>query len=178
MSYILEALKKSEQERKLGSVPQLSSQREGSATTTPASTRAWLVPVLLINSLLLIALLGYMVLRSPEFDSWPQQVSEEAAAPVPGASGKNRETESPASAMGKTSEPPAGLQNTPAFPVSAPLESPADEHLSLQTASPAAQPSPSGPVPKLSEMPIHLREQIVLPKLEVHAYHDRRPPVQ
>lgn len=53
MSYILEALKKSEQERRIGAVPDLSMVQEPSARTAPRWPR-WLLGALLLNAVILV----------------------------------------------------------------------------------------------------------------------------
>lgn len=83
MSYILEALKKSQQERELGRVPTLDTSGMFSEDKEPVSGSHWgLLAVGLAAVAVVIAL--YAVLRTPAPVPVPVQVSAEpAAAPVP-----------------------------------------------------------------------------------------------
>lgn len=63
MSYILEALKKSERERRLGAVPRLDTSQEPAPTPPRQAGRNWLLPILAVNLLLLAGILAYLVLQ-------------------------------------------------------------------------------------------------------------------
>ena len=80
MSYILEALKKSEQERRIGAVPDLSMAQEPSARAAPRWPR-WLLGALLLNAAILI-FVAWRVWDARQVDQSP---AERVAAVEPAA---------------------------------------------------------------------------------------------
>jgi len=177
MSYILEALKKSERERKLGEVPRLDTHQQAGNTEPAKPARTWLVPVLLVNTLLLAGLLGYLVLSSPESPGRPQageepiatagQPSAELAA-VPRPAEPAAEVPQPGPWPGLSPEQPAEPPVSPATP--GPTAPPAASPLTLPPPDRVEPLAPLEPAPRLSELPAAVREQITPPKLEIHVY--------
>ncbi|MFH7325040.1 general secretion pathway protein GspB [Desulfurivibrio sp. C05AmB] len=168
MSYILEALKKSERERKLGEVPRLDTPQQAGGSEPAKPARTWLVPVLLVNTLLLAGLLGYLVLSSPESPGRPQVGEEPSATAGQPAAEPAAEVLQPGAGPELSPEQPAAPPVSPAAP--SPTEPPAASPLTLPLPGPAEQPAPLEPAPRLSELPAAVREQITPPKLEIHVY--------
>ncbi|ADH85169.1 general secretion pathway protein GspB [Desulfurivibrio alkaliphilus] len=166
MSYILEALKKSQRERDLGKVPSLETQQE-SPTTAGKPARSRLVPILLLNALLLLGVLGYLVLTQPGPGLLERKSEQHAAADDP-APPKNQEQPA-APAPEAAAKPPAATANEVAEATTA-----ADPAPAPATAPP---PQPDAAPPKFSDLPAAVRQQISPPTLQVHVYsenHQRR----
>ncbi|MDF1614640.1 general secretion pathway protein GspB [Desulfurivibrio dismutans] len=162
MSYILEALKKSQRERDLGTVPRLETAQESLPSTARRSTRSRLLPVLLLNAALLLGLLGYLIIGQPTpgfLSRWSQEATAPAPAelqPAPATTIPTAETPALPVEPKATTKPPV-ISPPTAAPMATPVES--------------APPVPSGPsVPKFSELPTTVRQQITPPILEVHVY--------
>lgn len=148
MSYILEALKKSERQRRLGAVPRLDTPQEPSSPPHAVRRPGWLRPLLLLNLLLVVALLAYLLLplgsgtqrfRATEEELRPAVTEPEA---IVGPELPREETA------------PAPMEVTP-------------------ESAPVAELPPSvmaGPPPRWSELPADLRQRITPPPLEVHVY--------
>lgn len=196
MSYILEALKKSERERKLGTVPHLGTPQEvPPPRQVRARSRSWLVPVLLINAVLLLGLLGYLVVdpSAPGF-RWQMnrenQVNEETIArggamDKPSAPAATAEAQPPAgselstdlapssTATADSPTQPAETEEWPGTPGAGSPETgsfEAEAPSSPEAAPKAAADLRTGPAPRLSELPGEFQRQVVLPTLEVHVY--------
>lgn len=169
MSYILEALKKSDQERKLGEVPRLDTIQRAGENETAKPARTWMVPVLLINTLSIAVLLGYLVLRSPEAPG-PRHATEDGPASTietPRMAATSQESPPPTESAVTLPlpEPEITLKEpTPTTTVSSTTDD------TTIAADDPANFSKTGPVPWLSELPASVREQITPPKLEIHVY--------
>lgn len=175
MSYILEALKKADQERTLGSVPDLETPHWGVRRPTRNYRWLWIITaLLLINGVLLAFLLG-----DDSDDTGPPAIAPSVTStmpdpvvpvtPVPGAGAtvvtKPREVIQPA-------------------PVSSPVQPPvvtrtaasASEQESAPAPVPVAgtQPVPVRPrqtgVQLWSDLPLEFRSAFPLPHIDVHVY--------
>jgi general secretion pathway protein B len=185
MSYILEALRKADQERMAGSVPDLEADHESPRKTGRYYLWVWVLGIILaLNGLLLVVLL--------------LQDAQEQAAPVVAV---RPAPERPAVAL--PAPPPAVVLSrpqsrppTPAVPVNKPA--PAATPTPAPTALPAGQepvtgmpPAPSPPVPEVSravtaqpaaaeepdagvplweDLSLEFRSGFDMPRLDVHVY--------
>ncbi len=178
MSYILEALKKADQERTLGSVPDLETPHWG-VRRSPRSYRwTWVVAaLLLVNGVLLAFLLG----RGTDDDS--PKVSASAArhaipkpivpvSPVPGAGTtvvtRPRDVIQPAPAQVRVR--PSVVTQAPA-PVSMQEPAPATAVAGMPKPVPARAPQPG--VQLWSDLPLEFRSTFSLPRIDVHVYADQ-----
>jgi general secretion pathway protein B len=176
MSYILEALKKADQERTLGSVPDLETPHWGVRRSARSYRWVWIVAaLLLVNGVLLAYLLGRGTddskppLPAPAVRSTiPEPVVP--VKPVPGAGTtvvtRPREVIQP---------PPAPLQPPVVTPAAIPGAVP-------ETTPPSApvdvpQPVPARPrqqgVQLWSDLPLEFRSTFQLPHIDVHVYADQ-----
>jgi general secretion pathway protein B len=178
MSYILEALKKADQERTLGSVPDLETPHWGVRRTARNYRWVWIVvALLLVNGVLLAFLLG----RTTPEDEMPahQPVAESTLSdpvvpvtPVPGAGTtvvtRPREVIQPAPVS--TPVQPSTVTQAAApdtSPVTAPSPAPAS----------GAQTRPASPgrqgTQLWSDLPLEFRSTFQLPHIDVHVYADQ-----
>lgn len=178
MSYILDALKKNEQERDLGQVPGIDAVQEKPHSSQNRRWKFWLVPVLVINLGVLIWLgTGYQ--RGER--SAPVPVSD-VTAPTPGAvasgSGPVQDPEpervSAPEATPPVRQPPPRI--TPVAPV-VPAQSAATrvapvspDTASRQALSVTGDPVASDDIPLWEELAPDLRRSINRPELDVHVY--------
>lgn len=195
MSYILEALKKSEQQREIGRVPGISSVHENAAKSVTGKWLWLIVVVLLLNAGLLVLLL------------WPEPAPEPALEPAtlpaplrePAQLPRDRPAVAPA-----VSQPPALDKPVPRAPPAASIaprpEPPAPEPVktgaaldsvvqepaaTAATASPAQRQvvQPPGPppaeaaapeLPVWPQIPTHLFQQLNSTlRLDVHVFGDQ-----
>ncbi len=173
MSYILEALRKSEQERSLGQVPHPGREPAGGWHGRRAGRRYW--PWLALALAANAGLLAWIALR-PAVPP-PQQPSAEAGpavAPVPDAS-------SPVERQQPRPVPPAPVVQAAPSRDAQVVEEEAGQPPRLQPAGPPAAPRPAvekvsalvpapAQVPLWEEMPESFRQRIGRPELEVHFY--------
>mgnify|MGYP000570399618 CR=1 FL=1 len=113
MSYILEALKKSERQRRLGAVPRLDTFQEPPSRSPAASRPGWLRPLLLLNLLLVAALLAYLLLPVASDREQPGSLPGAAAKPQPQPASPSLLELSPPALAGsppRWSELPVGLR--------------------------------------------------------------------
>lgn len=159
MSYILEALKKSEQERRLGHVPDISVLQEAPARA-PQRWQRWLLAALLLNLLVLL-----IVAWRP----WVRPI-----APAPDVAQPSMATPEPAEAvtqapaMEEAASLPPPVSSTPIGP--APV---------VSAAPPAAVPEPiaTEPVgslppeaPRWQDLPVDQRNSLPVPRIDVHVF--------
>jgi len=171
MSYILEALKKADQERTLGSVPDLETPHWGVRRSVRHYRWVWVVAaLLLVNGVLLAFLLGRgtgedeaPVLASSAPSKPPDLVAP--VSPVPGA-GTTVVTR-PRSAMQPAPVRPAVVAKA-AMPATGPEAAPAP--VSVQ--QPEPPPHQSG-VQLWSDLPLEFRSTFPLPHIDVHVYADQ-----
>ena len=173
MSYILEALKKADQERTLGSVPDLETPHWG--VRRPARNYRWIwivAALLLVNGVLLAYLLG----RGTDDDEPPalapsvrSTIPEPAVPvkPVPGAGTtvvtRPREVIQP---------PPAPVRPTVVTPAAVPRAAPDSSPPPAAVAVPQAaraRPRQQG-VQLWSDLPLEFRSTFTLPHIDVHVY--------
>jgi len=138
MSYILEALKKSEQQRELGRVPGITSVHENTTKSVGGKWLWLIVGILLLNAGLLVLLLW----PEPEPEPEPSIVSAPVRKPI------QRRPDRPAVAL-VVSQPPALENPVPGVPqttriVPVPPEPPAAEPVKTETAV----------MPVLRELPV------------------------
>ena len=179
MSYILDALKKAEAQRKLGAVPSIHAQAPGNLPVAGARvniSRLWMVPlaVLLIGGALVwyapwqAALAPPVKVLSqapPVPQIVPQTVATQAAAPVATAPAEARpigENPAPLASVVATA-PNAKAESQPSKPIK---ESKVDKLPSAPVSAPAA--SPSKELPMLHELPENIQREI--PALTIGGY--------
>lgn len=188
MSYILDALKKADQERTLGKVPDLEAAHWGERRSKRSYRWVWVLGVLLlINGALLVMLLGSDDAGVSSGDSQSGSADSMAVTPVPRAA--------------RTTAPPPREIARPREPVFVPPSAPARQAASVKQASPrviqaetvenqpipsTVEPStsfvrPSAPapvpavassVPEWGDLPLEFRSGFTLPRLDVHVYSD------
>jgi general secretion pathway protein B len=174
MSYILEALKKADHERTLGSVPDLETPHWGARRAVRNYRWIWVVvALLLVNGVLLAFLLG----RGTDDDT-PRPIAPSAATslpqpaapvmpvtPVPGAGTtivtRPRDVIQPIpepvqpARVTRAAEPLPAVTTPPATPAAAP--------------QPAARPRQQG-VQLWSDLSLEFRSSFSLPHIDVHVY--------
>lgn len=155
MSYILEALKKSEQERRLGHVPDLAMLQE-TPPRTPQRWQRWLLAALLLNLLVLLVV---------AWRPWAKP-----AAPVPATAQSSAvesvHTEAPA--------PAAPAQD--AAPLPPPVTTTPVEPPPVVAASVASEPAVESErvlpdaAPRWQDLSAGQRENLPVPRIDVHVF--------
>jgi general secretion pathway protein B len=177
MSYILDALKKADQERTLGSVPDLETPHWGVRRSARNYRWVWVVAaLLLVNGVLLAFLLG----RGKGEDPTPASTSSAhptipgpvvPISPVPGAGTtivtRPRSVIQPASAPASTQVRPSVVTQA-AAPVSEPEPAPATVSVNVPQPVPARPRQPG--VQLWSDLPLEFRSTFTLPHIDVHVY--------
>ena len=188
MSYILDALKKADQERTLGEVPDLEAAHWGERRSKRSYRWVWVLgALLLINGALLVMLLGYddAVVSSGGGQSGPTDSlpvtpvprAESVTVPPPREMARPREpvyVPPPVPARQATTvkqAPPPVIQaetmnNQPTSTDLAP--SPAF----VRPPAPAPKPATTSGVPEWSDLSLEFRSGFTLPHLDVHVYSD------
>ena len=186
MSYILDALKKADQERTLGKVPDLEAAHWGERRSKRSYRWVWVLgALLLINGALLVMLLGSDDAGVSSGDRQSGPADSMAVTPVP------RDA--------RTSAPPPREIARPREPVFVPPSAPARPPVTVKQASPrviqaetvenqsipsTVEPSPSfvrppapapvpavaSSVPEWGDLPLEFRSGFTLPRLDVHVY--------
>lgn len=187
MSYILEALRKADQERSAGSVPDLEAVHESSPTTGRSRRWIWALGVILaFNGLLLAVLLlrdgGNEPVPVVEVSPPPEKATvSEPPAPPPAVvlSRPAPRAPSPPVALNKPAPVAAPAPEPPVVPpvVREPLASmppvspsPVPEASVSVPAQPAASPGADTGVPYWDDMSLEFRSGFDLPRLDVHVY--------
>lgn len=173
MSYILQALKKAEQERELGQVPGIGT---GQEQVGQSAGRRWLL-------LLLLALLANAVVLAVVF--WPESAPQNVARPeLPADTQPSPMSPAPAPAVVEAPASPAVVQSAPVTRTPAPVKLRPLPPLPESTAAaevkiPRAKPAPVAPQAVNNNLPIwpqvssHLFQQINSGlHLDVHVYSD------
>ena len=183
MSYILEALKKADQERGIGAVPNLATPHEDKRPQPRSYRWLWVVVTLLLVNAVLVALLlkdrgpDIPVVAQAPIDSPPPllggqpaqpapQASEApiAAAPTPEQPGPPESARAPAAGKLVMVPEPTNLQNsTPS------LRSEEVPDGRMDTRSPAKDRSQ---LQSWYELPPEIRNRLDLPRLDLHVYSD------
>jgi general secretion pathway protein B len=183
MSYILEALKKADQERTLGSVPDLETPHWGARRAARNYRWLWVVgALLLLNGVLLAFLLGRgtdddepRAIAPAVSSSEPQPVLPVVpVTPIPGAGTtivtRPRTVIQPIQApvqpprVTQATEPLQAGTTPPAIPAVAPQRAAVPQ--------PAARPPRQG-VQLWSDLPLEFRSSFSLPHIDVHVYADQ-----
>ena len=191
MSYILEALRKADQERSAGSVPDLEAVHETSTPRSGSSRWVWVLAVILAVNALVLAVLLYDRGDEPapvvEGSQTPEKKALREPPPPPPAVVLSR----PAT----RAPPPAVTANKPApvaapAPVPKPVPKPAAAPVApppvasappvaappVPKVQPPAAPQPAAPpetdsgVPYLEDMSLEFRGSFDMPRLDVHVY--------
>lgn len=177
MSYILEALKKADQERTLGNVPDLETPHWGVRRSRRNYRWVWfVVALLLVNGVLLSFLLGRgtpesetRVLESAGDTNMPESVVP--VIPVPGA-GTTVVTQ-PRAAMQPPPGPPQArsrpIPKVAAVPDTGPVTVPSPAPASVTRSEPAQAHRQTG-VQLWSDLPLEFRSTFQLPHIDVHVY--------
>lgn len=200
MSYILEALKKSEQERQIGQVPDLSVIQETPARAAPRWPR-WLLAALLLNIVVLAVLawriwdarMSASLASSPPAPSDTQQTAQSAAdaalesgtrgvdavdASLSSAAAVPAQNLAPASGTVPAPElpEPVSHQPTPAPVPAQPLQPAAQAQTETQL-GPDLEPLPpvdsvdaAAAVPRWEDLPDAQRAGLPVPRIDVHVF--------
>lgn len=157
MSYILEALKKSEQERRLGHVPDISVLQE-TPPRAPQRWQRWLLAALLVNLLVLLIVAWRPWARPPA----PVPVAA-VAAPEPTLPAVAPPVEAPAATADQDAPLPPPVTTAPIAPppaAPAPAVEPVIEPVS------ALQPD----APRWQDLPADQRSGLPAPRIDVHVF--------
>ena len=177
MSYILDALKKADQERSLGDVPDLEAAHWGERRRKRSWRWVWVLgALLLINGALLFVLLGRndatmsgdevlsLPVDSPQVVPVPQHGS--VAVPSPGEIARPREpvyvpSAAPVKPPPLVTQAPLPLEDTPS-PAFGPPPAPV----------PVQVPAAASGVPDWNDLSLEFRSGLTLPRIDVHVYSD------
>ncbi len=175
MSYILEALKKSDQERQIGHVPDIGQIQEAPRPVAPRWPR-WLLIALLINALILLTL------------AWRIWDARDTAAPLastPAAPAQPAAVmPAPPAPVAASVVPAPAVVAAPAPAAVAPLPVEAEQPAAavqptdepLMEAVPDAEPLPASSVmvyadvPRLQDLPFEERARLPAPRIDVHVF--------
>ena len=187
MSYILDALKKADQERTLGKVPDLEAAHWGERRSKRSYRWVWVVGgLLLINGALLVMLLGSDDDVVPGSDGQSGQADSIPVTPVPRT---ENVTVSPPRDIVHPREPvyvppstpvkrpPANTWQAPVTPAETvvnqappPVATPAPAF--VRPPAPAAKPVTASSVPEWNDLSLEFRSGFELPHIDVHVYSD------
>jgi general secretion pathway protein B len=192
MSYILEALRKADQERSAGSVPDLEAVHESSIRTAGSSRWVWILgAVLALNGLLLAVLLlrdgdseeeavveaGQPAVKTTVSDMPvsppPVVISQPAPRAPPPAVMAKQPAPVPAPVAAPAPAPPAPAVSTAPTVVRQPVApTPAHEAEPEASRGAALPPAvvPQDGVPYWDDMSLEFRSGLDMPRLDVHVY--------
>lgn len=181
MSYILEALKKSEQERHIGHVPDLTVTQEPAPATRVTARWPWLLAVILLLNATVIGLLVWRPWQTPvpvvvgaERD--PRPAAGEGVSPVPiGSTTAAASVPAAAAAAPAPIEPAASA--APSITASAPID-PGSTARVAAVPAPEERPvtaarSPSdwrATTPRWQDLPAEERSRLPVPRFDVHVF--------
>lgn len=183
MSYILEALKKADQERGIGSVPNLATPHEAERPQTRSYRWIWLVAVLLIANVVLLGILlqgrdaeapatvqAPVERQPPLSEDRPARAVRQSSEAMPVKAPTAQRTVLPEKAR---TSPAGGLVVLP---------EPADPQNSGQSLPPGDEPdqwtgaattvTDTSQLPSWYELPQEVRNRLDLPRLDLHVYSD------
>lgn len=167
MSYILEALKKAEQQREIGQVPRIDSAHEPAAAGLSSRWGVIVVLVLLVNAGLLLALF---------WPDRPANLQEAAKAPAVTRTGTESVDVQPMETPTVVQQP----ASTESLPVTPPITAPAPPQVRPSPAVSYSPPVPPAPVPQPEALPVwpqvpsHIFEQLHGNlRLDVHVYSEK-----
>jgi general secretion pathway protein B len=179
MSYILEALKKADQERTLGKVPDLEAAHWGERRSSRSYRWVWIVGgLLLVNGALLVMLFGRNDAGVPATDGVSGQADSMPVIPVPRTVGvmtpPPREVVRPREPV---YVPPTVAQTAPVkqrVTVMNQVTPPASAVTAPRgfVPRPAPVPATASGVPEWNDMSLEFRSGFTLPHIDVHVYSD------
>lgn len=178
MSYILEALKKSDQERQIGHVPDIA-QMQAVPTSKPPRWPRWLLLALLLNAVILVVLAW----RTWEARRLSQVVDAPSIAPAPAAIAPAARVETPRdtpiTAVPPDPVSPVAEQAVTSLPESA-LQTPQPTMMDEIERMPAAEPdtsvtevapaAASDTAPRWEDLPFDERANLPAPRIDVHVF--------
>ena len=179
MSYILDALKKADQERSLGEVPDLEAAHWGERHRKRSYRWVWIVAaLLLVNGVLMYLLLGRDDSMAPDTGVLQESMEVLPVTPVPRV---EKTVEPPSRSVVRPREPvyvppvaparrpPARVQQMPSMPSTA-----EDESTTVFTppAPAASRPAVTSGVPEWNDLPLEFRSGLSMPRIDVHVYSD------
>ena len=177
MSYILEALKKADQERSLGDVPDLEATHWGERRRKRSYRWVWVVAVLmLVNGVLLYRLLGRDDSLIPDDGVISESIETIPVTPVPRVEKTvlpaARDTARPREPVyvppvAPARRPPSAVQQRPSTPPSVAVE----PTLGYTRAAPP-QPAATSDVPEWNDLSLEFRSGLSMPSIDVHVYSD------
>jgi len=181
MSYILEALKKADQERDIGAVPNLATPQEIRRPQDHSHRWLWVTVVLLsVNVVLAVMLLKDRGVEAPVVEQAPPErrpapLNDQSAQPIR-QNGEVTITKAPASektTLPKTRRAPSGgqvvvLPQPAEVRNSGPLPLPEEEPGQGVGVTTSAQ--DTSQLPSWYELPQDIRNRLDLPRLDIHAY--------
>jgi len=178
MSYILDALKKADQERTLGEVPDLDAAHWGERRQKRSYRWVWVVgALLLINGVLLFMLIGRDEPLEPAVDGLPEMAESPGVRPVIPVPRIEKVVTPPSSEIVRPREPVYVPPTTVVKQRPTTMKPPA----SVFDESPPAFSSPAAPsarqtpaqtsgVPDWNDLSLEFRSGLSLPHLDVHVY--------
>ena len=187
MSYILDALKKADQERTLGKVPDLEAAHWGERRSKRSYRWVWVVGgLLLVNGALLVMLLGNDDGVVSSGDGQSGQADSMPVTPVPRtedvAVSPPREIARPREPVyvppsPPVKQPPTNTWQAPVTPaetminqVPPPVATPAPAF--VRPPAPAVTPVTTSSVPEWNDLSLEFRSGFNLPHIDVHVYSD------
>ena len=170
MSYILDALKKSEQERGRGSAPNVQTLHSSSLNYRPNKTPLW--PYLLLAAVVLnLAALFYFMLEKPDSAGVAQLPQPEQALTAMAGITASIQPD-PRSSPAPEAEPLPEADTTVYKPISLPAGSGSSSQAVAMT-SPSEHGSPAqfpGSIPERDELPASLQQHIPMMEFSAHVY--------
>ena len=187
MSYILDALKKADQERSLGDVPDLEAAHWGERRRKRPYRWVWVLgALLLINGALLVMLLGRDDTVFSGSDRLPEKPDSMPVVPVP----RENVVTPPPREIARPREPvyvPSQVRAKPPTthvwqaPVTNPAKTAGNQPLPaaatpapvfVPPAAPAPSPVRASGVPEWNDLSLEFRSGFALPHIDVHVYSD------
>ena len=181
MSYILDALKKADQERTLGEVPDLEATHWGERRRKRSYRWVWIVAaLLLVNSVLVYLLLGSDDTGTPDVASLSESRDAVPVTPVPMVSGLETAAVPPSREIAYPREP---VYVPSVAPVRRPVPSPVPSRVQqmpsavveappVYASPPEPQPATVSDVPEWNDLSLEFRSGMTLPHIDVHVYAD------
>ncbi|MDH3972130.1 MAG: general secretion pathway protein GspB [Gammaproteobacteria bacterium] len=178
MSYILDALKKADQERSLGEVPDLEAAHWGERRRKRAYRWVWVVAaLLLVNGILLYLLLGRNDSLISDAGVMPESNDTMPVTPLP----RVEKTVEPAwrdkmrprepvyvPPVAPARRSPPRVEQLPSVPPPAAVVEPTPAYTSAAPPQPAA----TSDVPEWNDLSLEFRSGLSMPPVDVHVYSD------
>lgn len=176
MSYILDALKKADQERTLGEVPDLEAAHWGERRQKRSYRWVWVVgALLLVNGLLLFMLLDRDEPLERVVNGLPETAESPAVKPVVPVARTGSAMTTPSSDIVRPREPvyvplaPVGNQRQTTMRPLPSAPAVVDQSTGF-TRPPVPAPTQTSGVPAWSDLSLEFRSGLSLPHLDVHVY--------